>query len=278
MPEGVELRVSCDSLQKIVSKSIVSIELGKGRWKSLSQIKGCSDLLSLLKQGQQQICSIRVHGKQMFWEIGQQNKIYMNCSYGMTGGWFFQPDKYTALILILDDSSSIHFNDVRHFGNVAFIDKHAADLKLCNLGWDPLIEDFRDPGVNLMVKIQKNQNKEICQVLMDQSIFSGVGNYIKAEALYRSQIHPETKTKFISEDQLQHLFSSIAAVMSESYRAHGNTLRDFKSPDGQAGAFSFELQCYSRQKDPAGRQIISQTTSDGRTSWICPQIQKIQTS
>lgn len=34
----------------------------------------------------------------------------------------------------------------------------------------------------------------VCDVLLDQKVFSGVGNIIKNEVLYRTKIHPETPT------------------------------------------------------------------------------------
>lgn len=42
-------------------------------------------------------------------------------------------------------------------------------------------------------KLKDIPEKMICDVLLDQNIFSGVGNIIKNEALYRARIHPESK-------------------------------------------------------------------------------------
>ncbi len=42
-------------------------------------------------------------------------------------------------------------------------------------------------------KISLNQDKYVCDVLMDQEIFAGVGNIIKNEVLYKLKMHPELK-------------------------------------------------------------------------------------
>jgi endonuclease-8 len=41
-------------------------------------------------------------------------------------------------------------------------------------------------------KLKEKPNTLVCDALLDQQIFSGVGNIIKNEVLYRIKIHPET--------------------------------------------------------------------------------------
>jgi endonuclease-8 len=41
-------------------------------------------------------------------------------------------------------------------------------------------------------KLKEHPNKMICDALLDQAIFSGLGNIIKNEVLYRARIHPES--------------------------------------------------------------------------------------
>ena len=41
------------------------------------------------------------------------------------------------------------------------------------------------------------QRTMVCDALLDQNIFSGVGNIIKNEVLYRIKLHPETLVKNI---------------------------------------------------------------------------------
>jgi endonuclease VIII len=42
-------------------------------------------------------------------------------------------------------------------------------------------------------KLKKNPEKMICDALLEQDIFSGVGNIIKNEVLYRTHVHPESR-------------------------------------------------------------------------------------
>lgn len=43
-------------------------------------------------------------------------------------------------------------------------------------------------------KLKKHPDMLVCDALLDQSIFSGVGNIIKNEVLFRIRVHPESKT------------------------------------------------------------------------------------
>lgn len=45
----------------------------------------------------------------------------------------------------------------------------------------------------------------VCDILMDQEIFAGVGNIIKNEILYKLKIHPETKLQSLSKPQVKKL-------------------------------------------------------------------------
>ncbi|WP_427873288.1 DNA-formamidopyrimidine glycosylase family protein [Flavobacterium sp. MMS24-S5] len=58
--------------------------------------------------------------------------------------------------------------------------------------------------------VDKMEDKMICDVLLDQDIFSGVGNIIKNEVLYRCYVHPES----IVEKIPPHLISQLIAECS----------------------------------------------------------------
>jgi endonuclease VIII len=49
--------------------------------------------------------------------------------------------------------------------------------------------DRWDPALT-RAKLRKMPNTLVCDALLDQAIFAGVGNIIKNEVLYRTRIHP----------------------------------------------------------------------------------------
>jgi endonuclease-8 len=62
-----------------------------------------------------------------------------------------------------------------------------------NESWDPKAAEK---------KLEKIPNQMICDALLDQDIFSGVGNIIKNEVLYITFIHPESLVGKIPPDLL----------------------------------------------------------------------------
>lgn len=54
-------------------------------------------------------------------------------------------------------------------------------------------------------KLQEKPEKLVCDALLDQNIFAGVGNIIKNEVLYRIRVHPESKIGALPSEKLDEL-------------------------------------------------------------------------
>lgn len=88
---------------------------------------------------------------------------------------------YTCSIKILEGDINLHYNWKED---------------VMNEDWDP---------ENAKHSLCKIPNQLICDALLDQNIFSGVGNIIKNEVLYRCKIHPESLVGKIPSDDIQKL-------------------------------------------------------------------------
>lgn len=58
-------------------------------------------------------------------------------------------------------------------------------------------------------KLKDVPNAFVCDVLLDQQIFSGVGNIIKNEVLYRVKLHPENLIKHIPSSKISALIKEV---------------------------------------------------------------------
>src|SRR6185436_2978265 len=56
-------------------------------------------------------------------------------------------------------------------------------------------------------KIKSMASRPVCDALLDQNIFAGVGNIIKNEVLYRIKIHPLSETHKLPERRLKELIA-----------------------------------------------------------------------
>jgi len=67
-----------------------------------------------------------------------------------------------------------------------------------NEEWDPVMA---------RKKLKSQPEEEVCDALLDQHIFAGVGNIIKNEVLYRIRLHPESTVKNIPSAKLKNMIA-----------------------------------------------------------------------
>ena len=67
-----------------------------------------------------------------------------------------------------------------------------------------VMNDSWDPK-NALVKLNQNKNALVCDALLEQDIFSGVGNIIKNEVLYRICVHPLSSVKKLPPAKINQL-------------------------------------------------------------------------
>lgn len=73
----------------------------------------------------------------------------------------------------------------------------------------------------------------ICDALLDQTIFAGVGNAIKTEALFAQRLHPESRVSALSSDVLESLVEE--AIGQSHLFLEGKRAASAPSPSGRAG-------------------------------------------
>lgn len=276
MPEGVEVRLSADLTRPLlVGKNIINAFPTKNGRYSTYPLSGFNSFIETIKQMPVKILGVDNKGKFMYWSFS--NDWYMFSTFGMTGQWSPQEGKHSCFGFYLGDSpdsfETMYFNDPRHFGTIKFVQgKSHLNKKLEELGWDPFKSDYLDYKSFIKKKIYNN--KPIGQLLMNQAIFAGVGNYIRAEALYLSSISPWRLGSSLSEPEIDLLCNSIVQVMQESYQHQGATINTYKTSYGEDGKYSSIFKVYGQNTDSLGNKIVRETTPDGRTIHWCPAIQK----
>jgi len=269
MPEGPEVRIMAEGLsQRILGKSIVKIGTVGGKWLK-KPINGLEDLNQIISQGNSKVEWVKVKGKAIYAKIGE---VYMWNTLGMSGGWRDQEGKHSHFSIILEDGSSVFFQDIRRFGNISFHkDLSEISKKIDSIGPDllndvVLFEKFKE-------RLARKNKTNICKALMDQKVLGGIGNYIKSEALYRAGISPLLNISDISEVKLKKLWFWCVRIMQTSYKQGGATFLTYSDMNGDSGKFVFSFLVYRKETDPEGHKVIHEVTPDGRmTHWV-PQLQ-----
>ena len=261
--------------QILLQNQLLWVEIGAGRYAKKFP-EGYEVFHGLLIKSSAKIEEVQVKGKFMWWKFSmpqEKEPWYMWCTYGMSGQWSQKPSKHTAVTLRLGDGTSLFFNDPRHFGTIKFVKgetthlKKLASLGPCILG-DPLTPEI------FVKNVLRKSKATIAENLMNQKLIAGVGNYIKAECLYRSGISPWRIVSDINADEFLRLHRSVLDVARESYASQGASIYTYKNVDGSEGSSHFEFQVYGRKTCPQGHPVTNEETPEGRTSWWCQTCQK----
>ena len=122
-------------------------------------------------------------------------------------------------------------------------------------------------------KIKKYPGMSIAQALMTQSLIGGIGNYIKAEVLYRSRISPYRRVETITKKEISLLNQACEEVIKSSFLNGGASIQTYYNIDGSEGEFPFFFMVYGRDTCINGYKVRRETTEDGRTTHWVPELQ-----
>lgn len=267
MPESPEVRRVYEDLRKEIGDSqVTQLQVFGGRFLKKQPIGlNAVSLPSRVVDG-------GVKGKFMWLEF--ETGATMWITLGMSGYWSTDPDTHAHFGIGIEDGRSVYFVDQRRFGTIKFShDRAELTKKLASLGGDPL-NDAEFTMLKFNQAILKYPNKTIVEVLMNQKVCAGVGNYIKCEVLYRSGISPHRLVKDIDLVETDKLFNWIQKVMQTSYAQGGASIRNYQRVGGEKGEFVFEFEVYAQKQDPNGNTVVREETPDGRTTHWVPEVQR----
>ncbi|GAB1315755.1 Formamidopyrimidine-DNA glycosylase N-terminal domain-containing protein [Madurella fahalii] len=185
------------------------------------------------------------------------------------------PPKYWKFQLKTEDPAvEVAFTDPRRFGRVRLVDCPGEDIRK----YSPLVENGPDPVVDTGIFTEeflrgkmRSRHVPIKALLLDQSVISGVGNWVGDEVLYQARLHPEQYCDDFSDDQIKTLYESIRHVcqfavdkLGDSDQFPKDWLFHYRWSKGQKGTVGHL---------PSGEKLAFLTVG-GRTSCYAPDLQK----
>ena len=271
MPELPEVETTVRGLKPLVGSSIITIKIHtpKIRFfipKSITTIKGNTKI-------------IKINRMAKFILINLSNNYTIVIHLGMSGRLrLFDNAKYTKkkhdhFILGTNKEHLLVFNDARRFGFIDFDQKNKILLKkyILNLGIEAL--DNKLTGEYLFKKIN-NKIVAIKQILLDQTIISGIGNIYASEILFNARISPLLRGKDLNLQECKKIVNSTKKILKKAVNQGGSSLKDFVSADGTLGNFQNNFKVYSRGGKTIYGKKIEKIVQYGRSTYFCPDIQK----
>jgi len=167
----------------------------------------------------------------------------------------------------------LRFCDLRQFGYLQIVSKEELGKILAAYGPEPL-----DDLTLAEFKKRLQRKIPIKVLLLDQKVFSGIGNIYANEALFEACVHPQKEAALLSETEAKKLFESISGVLRSGLKNRGTTTRDesFRDIYNEPGDNAKNLKVYEKQglDCPRGRGgKIKKIMIGGRGSYFCPDCQ-----
>ena len=270
MPEGPEVATMARQLrERLKGESLVDVQVLSGRYVRHGLPAGWEDLS---KQLPVSICDIRVCGKLIHMDLTSSHIL---STLGMTGWWSFSTgDRHERLRFTTAAGITFSLNDPRNFGSISVVDQQEVDRRMLQFGPDLLNETVLLDLFRSRIVTKRNRKKTIAEVLMDQRVVCGIGNYLKAEILYRSQVSPWRNVEDLSDEEITAIHDSAIHLIKLSYNLGGATIQNYRMPDNNGGLYSRRFAVYGQQADPLGNPVVREKTPEGRTTHWVPQLQR----
>nr|QOW94365.1 nei-like DNA glycosylase 1 [Alvinella pompejana] len=210
------------------------------------------------------------HKKQARRLSKEAKKLDIVFTFGMSGKFTFNPvngtPKHAHLqFFTKDDNMSLCFVDTRRFGKWVPEGDWSPQRGPC------VILEYEQFRENVLSSLKLSEfDKPICEVMLNQKYFNGVGNYLRAEVLYRAGVRPFEKARNVLEQlntdgkmksespDILSLCHSVAREVVDLAKEHGSAYYN----EDEDTTFMSWLQCYY---NPNMKSI---SDHNGRTIWF----------
>jgi endonuclease VIII len=266
VPEGHVVHRQARELNKLFAGQIVTVSSPQGRF---------SQSASVLNETK--FAKSQAYGKHLFINFEHGDVIHIHL--GLYGKWTFLNYTPEPVGLIrLQISTPKACAQLRGPNACTLISPTEVKSMKAKIGPDPIRND--DPSV-VRARVL-GSNTPIGVLLMDQTLFAGVGNIYRAEALFRAGINPQSAGKVLTSKQFDALWNDLVELMKIGVRrGRIDTVRPEHLPKAMKRApredrHGGEVYVYRRTGMPCFicSREIAEADMRGRNLFWCPTCQK----
>lgn len=173
--------------------------------------------------------------------------------------------RFLKLLLEGEGGGRIAFTDGRRLGRLWLGDNPETDRRVAQLGPDAFLEL---PPIAEFARVILKRKAPIKAVLLDQAVYSGIGNWIADEVLYAARIAPARIAQSLAGEEVEALHTAIRQI-----------LRFAVEVDADYERFPADWMFHVRwgggkgAQTIGGRQIMRETVGGRTTAWV-PEVQK----
>lgn len=286
MPEIIEVKFYADCIKKyFLKRKLLDIKIIKGRYKTHGPFSNYTNMINELPLKLQ-----NVNTKGKFTYLSFNDNYHIGITLGLSGGWFYKKHNTNKLVHAMNidrydknladwwikkatnniniefvfDKGVLCFYDSLSYGTIKIFKTDELNFKLKSIGLD--IMDVNSTAKLFMEKIYKPKNYEkyIGNILMNQKLVAGIGNYLRADSLWLSKISPFRKVKNITPKEYKCIFNSARLLVWGVYNYEkGVELGYIKKKDKLPFHYGTDFFIYSKKKDIYGNEVTKEPLHDG---------------
>jgi formamidopyrimidine-DNA glycosylase len=271
MPELPEVRTVAKVLREnLLNKKVTKIEI---IYPKIIE----SDSLDLNLLVNKNLKDINTYGKYLIFDF---DEYYLLSHLRMEGKYNLKKItdpivKHEHVIFEFDNTISVRYTDTRKFGRMLLITKDKLhDNKFLNkLGLEPFSKDI---NADYLLGKLKNKKKPIKELLLDQTIMTGLGNIYVDEVLFASRINPLKNGSDLTSVDCTNIINNAVSILNKAILNGGTTIRSYTSSLGVTGHYQDYLMVHKRSNEPCKicNTKINKIKVGGRSTYFCPNCQK----
>ncbi len=168
--------------------------------------------------------------------------------------------RFLKLLLEAEDGERIAFTDGRRLARLWLGNAPADDSRIQKLG-----PDVRDalPSPAQLHQVLSKRSAPIKSLLLDQTLFAGVGNWIGDEVLYQAKISPHRAANDLSLADIRRLCSVLPVILEQAVAVSADS-------EQFPGGWLFHHRWGGKKGTDSigGRKIVRDTVGGRTTAWV----------
>ncbi|MEN9921168.1 MAG: hypothetical protein RLZZ517_146 [Candidatus Parcubacteria bacterium] len=186
-------------------------------------------------------------------------------------------NQFIHFVLTFSDGTHLAMSDMRKFATVSlFQNESILKNKLSSFGVEPLEKSF--DWKTYKICLSKYPKQKIKTILMNQNLVVGIGNIYSDEILWTSKINPLRLVGSITDGEYRLLTKHTKELLSKGINFGGDSMSDYRNPDGLPGEFQLHHNVYRRTNQKCKRKgcngTIQRTILNARGAHYCNVCQK----
>ena len=217
MPEGPEIRRAADRISKVlIGKEIIESKFYYERIKDKEEIVKNKNIKEITTRGKAML--IRFMND---WSMYSHNQLYGRWTVNLNTTKIkssralrvvFTTNKHTVRLWSATDIDLIPTTEENEH---SFLKKLGPDVLNESCGFELIEERLTSKSFH---------KKKASTLMLDQTVFAGLGNYLRSEILFDAKIHPDDRPFDLDKARITQWAKSIKAISHLAYKTGGFTV------------------------------------------------------